>query len=262
MSLQRLDCVRGATRIVATRGRQQGAQTHLIRAHDEDERPFHVIRSARLPISPRSRANDASYASRRARTSTSPDPSRGRSSCRVSSRSRRLSLFLRTAVNPNLGTTIATRICPDGESIRRTSNICALTRWPERRIRSMSGERVIRRSRGNPRRGSGAGVFARQPDRQTLAALSPAARQGCSAPLRLHARTKPVGFDAAFVPGAVCRLSHSCSNNQKKVRSGSMAVGGIDVILTSHSSLPTEVTSGKRIGGREITQVNTTSVAN
>lgn len=76
----------------------------------------------------------------------------------------------------------------------------------------MSVERVMRCALENPSFRSGAGVLAGQLDRQTLAALLPTAAQYLATPLRFHARAEPMRLDAALVPGAIRRLSHTDSS--------------------------------------------------
>jgi hypothetical protein len=172
---------------------------------------FHRSCAATYSISSRSRSKSASYASRRARRSTSNEPALGSMRSRASSRRRRLSLFRCTAVNPNFGTTIATRVCPREESSRLISRKRARMRCPERSRRSMSVVRVIRRARGKPSFGSGAGVLAGKLDRQALATLLPTATQNFASPFGFHARAETVRPNATLVAGAVGGLTHACS---------------------------------------------------
>src|ERR1041385_9094102 len=126
------------------------------------------------------------------------------------SRTRRFKRLRRTAVRPYLGTTIATRNWPPGESMRLMSNKRTRTRSPVRISRSISIVLVIRRERPKPKVGSGAGVLAWQFDREALATLFPSPAQHLASPFGFHARAESVCPDPALVAGAVRWLAHSC----------------------------------------------------
>src|SRR3954465_3402861 len=122
-ALERLDGIDGAARIITARRRKQVAERYLVTPHTQhQERPHHVSADAggigvlgggadaittpchRLiwmrarSKSDASSGNDAPYASGRMRITTSAARSKGRSRVRDSSRSRRLTRFLATAV--------------------------------------------------------------------------------------------------------------------------------------------------------------------
>lgn len=227
--LERLDHVHRAARVEPALRREQRPDCDLVSAHKENEQRLHDRRPA-LPLSPRALAarstsalrssNELAYASRRARTRTSIAPICGRSRARTSSRSRRFNVFLATALKPNFATTTAARGAPVAEARCRMSRSCARTRTPERTRRSMSALRVMRRSRGKPSVGSGAGVLAGKLYRQTLAALLPTAAQDSTAPLRIHARAKSVRPDPALVAGAVGGLSHATNLLERREERG------------------------------------------
>ena len=90
----------------------------------------------------------------------------------------------------------------------RTSRYVVRIRFPSRMTVSMSRLRVSRSARGNPKPSSGACVFRRQFDGETLASLFSAAAEYFASPTSLHACTKPVSLDAALVPGTIGRLAH------------------------------------------------------
>src|SRR5688572_10998355 len=68
--------------------------------------------------------------------------------------------------------------------------------------------RVSRNRREWRARRSGAGVLARQANRQDLAALFATAGQDFTSPLGGHARAKAVRANTALVPGTICGLTH------------------------------------------------------
>ena len=176
--------------------------------------PSAVTRACTVRTSSRSAAADAVYASRRARMATSTagrTRSAGRSSRRVSSRRRRLSRLRSTAECWCRGTTIPMRGRPRGEARTRTSRCAVRIRFPSRMTACMSDPRVSLFRRGKPKPSLCAGVFARELNGEAPPSLLPAAAEDLTSPLRFHARTKPVGFDAALVPGTVCRLTHGAT---------------------------------------------------
>jgi hypothetical protein len=68
--------------------------------------------------------------------------------------------------------------------------------------------RVNLERRGNPNPSLCACVFVRELDGETIASLLAAATEHCASPLGFHARAKPMGFDAALVPGTIGGLTH------------------------------------------------------
>jgi hypothetical protein len=68
--------------------------------------------------------------------------------------------------------------------------------------------RVNLERRGNPNPSLCACVFVRELDGETIASLLAAATEHCASPLGFHARAKPMGFDAALVPGTIRGLTH------------------------------------------------------
>src|SRR4051812_42498701 len=81
-------------------------------------------------------------------------------------------------------------------------------RFPPRMTASRSLFRVSRNCRAKRTRSLGAGVLAREPHRQNLAAFLATAAENFTSPLGGHARAESVCADAALVPGTVCGLSH------------------------------------------------------
>ena len=155
--LQRLHGVSRASRIVATRRREQRANPDLIPPDYENQNPLH--RSRRLLCSSIkalrtlyncsfNSSNDRSYALRRHRIMRSRDISSGSNIRLEISRSRRFSRFRSTAECPCRGTIIPTRTYCRGEARDRTSRSNARTRLPFFEMPPNSELRVIRFDRG------------------------------------------------------------------------------------------------------------------
>jgi len=154
--------------------------------------------------------------------------SAGSSSTRVSSRKRRLSRLRSTAVCWCRGTTIPMRGRPRGEARIRTSRCAVRIRFPSRMTVCKSDPRVNLLRRGKPKPSLCAGVFARELNGEAPPSLLPAAAEDRTSPLRFHARTKPVGFNAALVPGTVCRLTHGRLQKRWKTVCKAISPLGID----------------------------------
>ena len=153
-------------------------------------------------------ANGCSYAVGRERITRSTAGSMGSNWTLTISRTRRFSLLRSTAEWPCRGTITPTRGCPRGEARYRMSKCRLRIRFPPRMTASSSLFRVSRSCREKRTRSSGAGVLARQPHRQNLAALLATTAENFTSPLGGHARAKSVGTDAALVAGTICRLTH------------------------------------------------------
>jgi len=175
-----------------------------------------------------SSGNDAPYASGRMRITTSAARSKGRSRVRDSSRSRRLTRFLATAVCRWRGTIRPTLVCvpaerAKGEAVARTSRRTVRMRFPSCAIRCSSAPRVIRARRGKPSDALGASgscVLVRDTDGELLPSLLAAASKGLTTPLGLHTRTKPVRLEPSRVSRTVGRLSHDCSSVRSRQNYG------------------------------------------
>lgn len=162
---------------------------------------------------------DARYASGRMRITTSAARSRGRSRMRESSRRRRLTRFLATAVWRRRGTIRPTLVCraaecARGEAIARTSRKRVRMRFPSRATRCSSAPRVMRARRGKPcdaLGASGSCVLVRDTDGELLPSLLAAASKCLTTPLGLHTRTEPVRLEPSRVSRTVGRLPHDCS---------------------------------------------------
>lgn len=213
------DRIGGAARIITARRRQQLSERDLIASHQENEHRTHqeplvLPAGGRLDsdgrrqcscamtrsMSDASSANDAPYASARARMTMSTLRSSGRMRVLESSRSRRFSRFRATADCRCRGTINPTRLPPvasgrtRGEAAARTSSMLVRKRFPSCAIRCRSAPRVIRARRGNAcdaRGVSGSCVLVRDANRQLLPPLLATASEGLATPFRFHARTNP-----------------------------------------------------------------------
>jgi hypothetical protein len=165
VTLERLDGVHRTTWIITAGCRQQRRQRDLIRPYEQDEhgpwycsndmddygarRAIHCGNSCGSCVTARamsvsSASNDASYASGRARMTTSTDSVVDRRRVRTSSRKRRFNRLRSTADPEYRGTIIPTRGCPRGEAIARTSRCMVRIRFPSRATLWSSTPRVSR----------------------------------------------------------------------------------------------------------------------
>ena len=166
----------------------------------------------------------AVYASRRLRITTSTGGRTGSMAHRASSRSRRFNRLRSTLVCPCFGTISPTRGCGRGEATARNSRCSVRMRFPSRAMTRMSASRVSLRLRGN-RKASGAGVLARQLNREPLTPFLPAPAQNFSPPTCRHPRAKAMRLDTALVTGTVRGLTHAVLQNGAEIGGGQNGKG-------------------------------------
>ncbi len=175
-----------------------------------------------MSISPLSCANEASYASRRARTITSTLRSALRSAGRIrvrpSSRSRLFRRLRSTTVRRCFGTSTPRRGRDTGEAAKKTSRCTVRFRFPRSNKPRISGEqcnRLARESRSLPSRRRGCSASGRaapilavlvlpaDPHGEPLAAPLATPGQGLAPPPGLHASTEAMLVATLPVPGSV-----------------------------------------------------------
>jgi hypothetical protein len=156
VSLDRFNRIGRARWIVAACCRQERPNEELVSPdHTEQYESHHLRReppvtnlstSSRSPA--RNPANERSYAPARAQITMSIARLVGRTSTRTSSRSRLFNRFRSTALCPNRGTMIPTRVDEKGEGLTRAISALVVRVLPSFRIRCSSWRRVIRAAPG------------------------------------------------------------------------------------------------------------------
>ena len=200
------------------RWRQHRRNEALIPANDEcsdvprqQHQAFHGSSPApatfcrQISKSSRSVANDARYASRRVRITTSQA---GRCRCksrRHSSLSLRRSRLRATPVSRDLDTTNPRRARPASLAVQKMSRWGRCRRCPVVSTRRTSMARTRRRERGKRSAPSDACVLRTDRNGHALAPLLPAARQNSATPTVGHTQTESVLGNPALVPRLVCR---------------------------------------------------------
>ncbi len=211
-ALERLGGVRRAGRREAAGRRRQRGDGPLVESDRSDEECLEQRSSVTSINSVRSWRKVVSYASRRARTSTSSATpafrSRGSTSIRPNSRSRRFNLFRRTIVRPCLGTIRPNRQREAGEAAKKTSRCDVLLRFPRLSSPRISSVRRIRSPGGSPypigpgrSAPTAADLLRADRDHQAAASSPPAPRQRLPTTLGAHTGTESV----LVLPLAVAR---------------------------------------------------------